>query len=204
MLELLAPTLAQAVRPQGRKEHTFPKNRLIYCAGSGGHAWRVVRGMVRLDCFTGDGACFAGIALPGDVIGVEARLFGNYDHEAHALTPCVLAPWGEVEIEMPSDFELQMRLAQARRNAAEALALRSGSAEDRMRRLFGLLQKSQPNAAKEQTVSLPSLRNISDITDLTVETASRIISRWRQQGWLGTRTRGKAILQWPGAATGMA
>lgn len=172
---------------------SIAKNELVYCSGAEGRAWQVVSGVVRLDRFIDDGPHFSGLALPGDVIGVEAAIFGRYADEAHALTPCVLVPWTP-EAAQESSNQWLSQLADHQRRFAQILNLRCGAVEERMRRLFALMQSRHPSA---NVLDLPSLRNISEVLDITIESASRVLSKWRQQGWLGARKRGKAEFQMP-------
>jgi CRP-like cAMP-binding protein len=159
--------------------HCFKRGQLIHKADSGSTAWRVASGVVRFDTVdaSGDAVAFAGMALDGDIVGAEALIFGCYSFRATALTPCELVPWpGPAQ----SDQESLLRaLALAERRAARVVALRSGDAVERIRRLIGLLLP-QP-AAAAASAELPTLRDMADITSLALETVSRALSRLRRQ-----------------------
>lgn len=175
----------------------FDKGRLLYCAGENGQAWRVLSGAVRLNDFAGEEMRFAGLAVAGDVIGIEALYDGRYGFEASALTACLVEPW-----QPGSDAigELQQLCRAAARQTAELLALRTDTAELRVLRLVDLLARGHGRSryADTSTLALPSLRNVAEITDLSMETVSRIISRWRQQGCdVAGRSRSGLRMRWP-------
>lgn len=163
----------------------------IYDADTAGIAWRVESGAVRLDRLVGDERHFAGIALKGDVIGAETLLFGRYAFEAHALGDCVIAPWLNADA-APSGERLLQTLAAAERRAADALALRYGEAVERVRRLFLLLAEPRPGQAT--LIPIPGLKDMAEMTGLTVETVSRVLGRFKKSGLLQKRGRHAGLL----------
>ncbi len=176
------------------RQQSFRKGANIYWAGADGAGWRVVRGLVRLDAQDHDGNGFAGMALPGDVIGIEALLHGKYRFSARALTPCELVPWrGDTGLD--AMVALLRLIEAAEQRTAEVVALRVGGADDRIARLLTLLRRGEPEGG--ESIALPSLRDIADITGLTVETSSRVICRLRREGYLGKRSKGSIAMAWP-------
>lgn len=162
---------------------TIARGRTIYLAGEEGTAWRVRSGAVRLDQ-PGPGAPqFAGLAQTGDVIGAETLLFGRYTFTARVLSPCVLEPWFTGQAE-PSGETLLVMLAAAERRMADVLALRSGKAGDRVRRLVEFMSSRLGKGRRSARLSLPRLKDIAEITDLTVETVSRTITHLGEEGAL--------------------
>ena len=150
----------------------------IYDAGSEGIAWRVKRGVVRLDTGKQHGnANFASLAIAGDIIGCESMLFGIYTFSASALTECELSPWPQGET-TNSGESLLHSLAQAQSRAADMIALRGGQATNRVLGLIDLL------GDEANRVVLPTRQNIADITDLRFETISRIIKGLERVGIL--------------------
>ncbi|MCK6389964.1 MAG: Crp/Fnr family transcriptional regulator [Azonexus sp.] len=153
-------------------------NEAIYLSGSEGLAWRVRKGVVRLDTTDRNGQrCFASLAVAGDIIGCETLLFGCYTFSASALTQCELTPWPEGDKAGAGDSLLDA-LAKAQRRAADLIALRGGQAIDRVLGLARLLADQAGN------VVLPSRQDIADITDLRFETISRIIKQLERAGTL--------------------
>jgi CRP-like cAMP-binding protein len=141
-------------------------------------AWRVKRGVVRLDTSKQHGdANFASLAIAGDIIGCESMLFGIYTFSASALTECELSPWPQGE-PGNSGESLLHSLAQAQSRAADIIALRGGQATDRV---LGLIRLLGDDANR---VVLPTRQNIADITDLRFETISRIIKGLERVGIL--------------------
>lgn len=153
----------------------------IHEAGAEGIAWRVASGAVRLDRVAAGGRSFAGLALRGDVIGAESMVFGRYSFEASAIGDCELEPWLPVGREV-SGASLLQTLAATERRAADALALRAGEAFDRVRQLCLLLARDRADGRRE--VTIPGLKDMAEITGLTVETVSRAMSQLRKSGML--------------------
>lgn len=180
----LHPGDSRRARPDNKPVIQYlDKGKLLYCEGQDGHAWRVVSGALRLNGFANDEPFCAGIAVVGDIIGSETLNGQNYAYEAAALTFCLVEPWHP-----NGEADLLALCAATPKRMADMLALRSGPSEVRVRRLVETLAQCQGPYADASTVPLPSLRNIGEITDLTLETVSRIFSRWRSQGYLtGTR-----------------
>jgi CRP-like cAMP-binding protein len=179
--ERTAGVMAGADRAQvGR---SVSRGKEIYLAGEAGPAWRVVSGTVRLDQPGPEGRQFAGLALTGDVIGAETLLFGRYTFTARALSPCVLEPWLAGD-DQPSGETLLGMLAAAERRMVEVLALRSGKAGDRIRRLFAFMSARLAQGRRSARLALPRLRDIAEITDLSIETVSRTITHLGAEGSL--------------------
>lgn len=178
-----------AATPHSRR---VAKGKLIYCIGQEGSAWQILHGSIRLNFFHNEELILAGVAVAGDVIGVEALLAGHYDFEAIAMTDCLIATWHPAE---PRGL-LKLLAAQTQRNAS-ALTLRVGTAEERVRQFLALLAAGQGRYADPETIHLPSLRNIGEITGLTIETVSRVLSRWRSLGLVSHRSRGSLHLALP-------
>ena len=160
----------------------FDRGQRIHEAGAMGFPWRVSRGVVRFDTTEVDDheLSFAGLAMEGDLVGAEVLMFGRFAHRATALTPCELEPWPG---HMGQDRDgLLQALARAEQRAADVVALRSGQAMARVCRLIQLLL---PRSASEpQRTDLPPLRDMAEITALTSETVSRMLSGLRRLGAL--------------------
>jgi DNA-binding transcriptional ArsR family regulator len=66
------------------------------------------------------------------------------------------------------------------RRSARVVALRSGQAVERIRRLLGVfLPQAAPAVFRTE---LPPLRDMAEITSLTIETVSRTLTGLRRQG----------------------
>lgn len=172
----LAASSSQASEYPRRKLRRGDKIHLQ--ATSGLCAWRVVSGYVRLDLMSPDEAMLAGLGLRGDIIGSEALISGKYEFEATALSDCELEAWFGPSASQPT-AALQL-LAHTTQRAAKVMALRSGLAASRIRRLISLLQQ----ADDADTLPLPDQRAMAEITGLTHETVCRVMAQMRHGGEL--------------------
>ena len=170
----------------------IPIGERIYTAGSEGIAWRVKSGAVRLDRVTAEGSNYAGLALRGDVIGAETLLYGKYSFAASAIGDCELEPWLAADKALSGESLLQT-LAAAERRAADALALRAGEAFERVRQLCLLLARYRDEGRKE--ITIPELRDMAAITNLTEETVSRAMSRLCRLGMLQRQGRRRGLMR---------
>ncbi len=164
--------------PPSRQSFEMQGTAELYRSGDPGQAWRLAQGIVRLDTTGSDGQrSFASLAIAGDILGCETMLFGAYTFTATALTDCRLDPWPEGST-APSGESLLASLAQAQRRAAELVALRGGQAK---LRVLGLMRLLADEAGR---VILPPRQDIADITDLRLETISRIVKQLEQSALL--------------------
>jgi CRP/FNR family nitrogen fixation transcriptional regulator len=177
---------------------SFACGQRIHSGGGRGGAWRVLSGSVRLDREEPTGEqSFAGLAVKGDIIGAESLLFDRYSFSATALAECVLAPWPEARSAAAGE-SLSRTLARAEQRAAEVIALRCGQAAERVRRLVLLLAHAPEDAAAahgDLQVVLPSRQDMAEITALTLETVSRMVSQLRQAGMLAPQRLGRHFSQ---------
>lgn len=156
---------------------------LLYCAGKTGSAWVLLEGSIRLDRpGVADEAGFAGLAIKGDILGAETLLLDSYTYSATALTACKLARWPGDAVQ-PEPAALLKALTNAERRGADAVALRCGEAASRVRRLIGLMAEALP-ARQISRLMLPALRDMADITALTIGTVSRILVQLQAEGLL--------------------
>lgn len=155
----------------------------IYKAGDDGLAWRVCLGAVRLDQHCEGETRFAGVAVAGDIIGAETLMFGRYTYTARALSEVTLEPWSSSLDEVAPGKLMQM-LSGIERRSVESIALRSGTAERRIGQLLGLIGRGLALGRSKVRVALPTLRDIAEITGLTIETVSRTIKSLRGNGEL--------------------
>lgn len=165
----------------GARSRNFAIGELIHAAGTRGTAWRIRSGAVRFDREGTGEHRFAGLALPGDILGAESLLYGTYAFDARALGDVELEPWLDGDA-VPSGESLLQMLAGLERRAAETLALRAGEALDRVRHLMLMLARDRGDGRRQ--VLIPGLRDMAEITGLTVETVSRAMSRLRKAGQL--------------------
>lgn len=167
--------------PPSLSRHT--RGSEIYRAGDDGVAWRVCLGAVRLDQHLEGETRFAGVAVAGDIIGAEVLMFGRYTYTARALSELTLEPWS-TSLDEVAPGKLMQMLAGIERRSVDSIALRSGTAERRIGQLLGLIGRGLALGRNKVRVALPTLRDIAEITGLTIETVSRTIKSLRGNGEL--------------------
>jgi CRP-like cAMP-binding protein len=199
MLQALhAPFIGRPSRPAHPLDNepplkplNLPAKAVLFDAHDWGKFYRLVSGIVRFDDDLDGCLQLAGIALPGDLLGAEVLLQGEYRYRARALTPCVIQPLKLRRQDSAESLLLPDMLRQQQRQAS-LLALRYGTAESRLEgalRLFSTGSWDDRDHGHALDVTLPTLRDLADMTDMSIETASRVLSRLRQQGVLVEVTR---------------
>lgn len=156
---------------------TVKARSLIHAAGALGGPGRLaclVRGVVALKLPEQQQLWFAGLALPGDLVGAESLYQGRFAFSAHALTPCVLRPWPEPGTPLSHGAVARLLVASQQR-MAELIALRRGPAQARVCRLILLL--SQGGA--DDDLVLPTLQDMAAMIDLAMESICREMTRLR-------------------------
>ncbi|MBW7862484.1 MAG: Crp/Fnr family transcriptional regulator [Rhodocyclaceae bacterium] len=183
------------IRPaSGSRVTTFTRGEDLFHAGEAGLAWRIRSGVVRLDRLGETGREFGGLALAGDVLGAETLLLGQYSFSARALTDVFIEPWASSP-EAATPHMLLQALSSSKERQADSLALRSGTPEHRISQLLAVMGRGLAHGQRIARVVLPQLRDIAEMTGLTVETVSRTISRLNRSGSLelGGTLRAKQV-----------
>lgn len=150
----------------------YEQGDLILEAGKSGLAYRVQQGVVKLVFPSGE---YAGLAITGDLLGCEAMLLGTYTFSAYALTACAVIAWNEEKL-VPDVGLFASLFSKVQNRAASLLAIRGGPASGRVVGLMKLLSD------RSGTVRLPSRQEIAEITDLRIETISRVIKGLETDG----------------------
>jgi CRP/FNR family transcriptional regulator, anaerobic regulatory protein len=162
----------------------------VYDRGTAGLAVYTVRsGVVRFERTTERGdRRIVRLAGRGDLIGQEALVQRPYADEAVACTPVQLCriprmliqDLVHVENRLPHELMLRWQLAL---DAAEAWVadLSTGPAR---RRLLRLLQRLSSLSETPDLIWLPRRDQMGAMLDMTVETASRLVSALRREGVL--------------------
>ncbi len=156
----------------------------VFLAGERGPVWRVVQGIVRLDRACGPLRQPVQLALPGDLIGVEALCGQAYQFSASALTRVRLEPLRSADgAEAPAAW-MQQALLQHLRRSQDMTQLRTGSVVQRLAHLLHLmglelpaLDRAQPGDADAIRQALPALREIALVIDAKTETVCRALAQ---------------------------
>jgi hypothetical protein len=146
--------------------------------------WRVAHGALRFDLVGAGVERFIQLVLAGDHLGVESLCGLPTLYRATAVTRCVLLRQAVVH-ETEQQALISTALTRQWCRAADTVALRSGSAGERVRQLLLLLSAGGSEADEGYTpMDLPRLTDLAAIVDVAPETVSRVISTWRQQAVL--------------------
>ncbi|MBT9499629.1 MAG: Crp/Fnr family transcriptional regulator [Burkholderiaceae bacterium] len=172
----------------------------VYDRGTAGLAVFTIReGLVRFERSSEHGdRRIVRIAGRGDLIGQEALLNRPYGDDAVACTEVQLCRIPRALIdqlaqgrdELPRELMLRWQRAL---DAAEAWVsdLSTGPAR---RRLLYLLRRLAEHAGADDTIWLPRREEIGAMLDMTIETASRLVSALRREGVLTLLPGRSAVL----------
>lgn len=162
----------------------------VVCLG-GNEVGRVAAGLLVLSTLDDEQVECPTLGCTGDWLGVE--------WQGQPSVPVSLTALTAVRITWPSALPaaatahntaslLRQALVQHKRRAAELLALRTGTAEQRCRQFLRLMAQAVPSPAqpKAQVTAkgapgdLPALKEIARLLDLAPETACRALARARK------------------------
>ena len=160
----------------------LPKGTILYGQGQPAAAMFTIRdGLIKLEQSLADGSCrIVSLLRPGDIVGLETSVAQDYEHSAVALLPSKLCriPRQTVE-QFSSQISAQLMgkwHSMMKRSHQCALELSTGSAKQRMARLFLILSHSQ-----SETFQLFSREDVGALLGITTETASRMVSSFKRQ-----------------------
>jgi hypothetical protein len=174
--------LMQAVtpsRPIARPSLTMKRKakQLIFASDEAVRPLKIMAGAVVLEDFQKNEPRFAGLALPGDILGWR---MSGLEMRARALVPTRLMVWDTAADELLRPEVVVDQLSIMRKRQADLLALRHGGAQERVVRLLQLLQ----DASVKSEVELPTLRDMSFITGIARESICRELAKLRELGAL--------------------
>lgn len=155
-------------------------------AGAIGPVWRVTRGVFRLERVSDEGVAFVQLALPGDLLGVEALCSERYSFSATAVVDSEAVP-----LALADDAARHRVLADAflqqQARTAEAVRLRSGTVASRVDHfLTTLAHATGVITQRVRDCDLPYLRDIAHIVDSAPESVCRAMG-----GLVAPRTRAR-------------
>lgn len=156
----------------------------VFRAGEHGPLWRVAQGLIRLDR-PGDTTVQAvQLALPGDLIGVEALCSQPYRLNAVAFTASRLERIVVDDRHLSREPLLQQALLQQQTRCLDMAALRTGTVSQRIAHLLRLLgfDRQPPlgdcgDCARTIRQSLPTLREVAQMVDAKTETVCRALAQ---------------------------
>lgn len=155
-------------------ERHFKRGETIYFCSFQGPLWVITQGLVRLDATDPSKVEeFSHLGLTGDVLGLETLTLGHYGFTARALTPCTLV------VQNTIDNPLEQMTHQLGLRLSQLMALRAGSAVERLQRFIRLITQSGRQPLGKDRQHMPLLADIAEITGLTIETVSRAFAQGR-------------------------
>lgn len=185
----------------------FVKAESVFFAGEAGPVWRVLEGIVRLDRDSGPTRQPVQLALPGDLIGVEALCERRYQFSATAFTACRLERMA-LDADSLRVPLLQQALLQHQDRSEDMTALRTGSVPQRITHLLCLMgldwrpdRRALNGEADAIRDALPTLREVAQVVDAKTETVCRALAqllppRSRKPGPV------RPVRDWSGVAPG--
>jgi CRP-like cAMP-binding protein len=146
---------------------------ILGLAGESAPVWRVKTGVFRLQRPCLGGQVDVQLALPGDVIGLEAMV-----QQVHAFTAVALLDASVEYVHLSDSASLHAVLleayAQQQRQMLDLVHLRSGPIAQRLKHLLTLLARTPEGTFKTlQRDDLPTLRDMAQIVDSALETVCR-------------------------------
>lgn len=155
----------------------------LFKPGESGPLWRVVEGTARLDRDNGPVRLPVLLALPGDLVGVEALCDQPYQFSAGAFTDCRFERV-PVAGEMERQALLRQALFQQQLRSHDMATLRTGSVTQRLSHLLRLMglpwqgaQVVDSAQADRVRAALPALRELAQMVDAKAETVCRALAQ---------------------------
>lgn len=147
--------------------------RILVESGQRATVWRVLSGVLRLERPSPDGQMLIQLALPGDLVGVEALCAQPHAYSATALTDCRVEAV-EITGELSHYATMAKGFLQQQRQALDMIRLRSGPIQQRLAYLLTVLGKDIDGRARPVLrEELPTLREMAQIVDSALETVCR-------------------------------
>lgn len=155
----------------------------FFRAGERGPLWRVVEGSLRLDRESEDTRLPVLLALPGDLLGVEALCDQPYQFTASAFTDARLEPV-PVTSEAECQALLRLALCQQQLRCHDMATLRTGSVLQRLTCLLRLMELPwqgvhavDDRQADALRAALPALKELAQMVDAKPETVCRALAQ---------------------------
>lgn len=169
--------------------HELAAGELLCEAGAVGVVWQLMSGALRLDSADGQ---FVQLLLPGDLVGVELLAASAYSYSARAVVPCTVR-YAQLVNDAERRMALLEGLMQQQRRLDHVVALRTGTAQDRLKHLLLLLAPDQDDWGRAGArCALPTLKDMAAILDTAPETVSRIFANLKRTQLLDVRERQSA------------
>lgn len=158
-----------------RRGHT------LLTAGAVGPVWRVTHGVFKLERAGLEGQTLVQLAMPGDLIGVEALCAEPYAFSVVALVAAQAQPL-HVSHELARYTTMGQGFLQQQRQTCDMHRVRTGPIGQRLAHLLTLLGKQADGRVLElDRKALPTLKEMARVIDSTFETVCRELNTLQAQ-----------------------
>lgn len=164
----------------GARKHR-PRSALVYEVGDRCDPMVLLEGFVLIESGNTGHGDVAWLALPGDLLAVEALLGLTQRGRARALVPCVVADVQGCDLAGWGDVLARAQVTQQQR-LADTARLLQGSAGERVRHLLTLLCTGSPNQGEACHCDIPVLADMARLINTAPETVSRVLGQFRRAG----------------------
>lgn len=203
MFATLTPAQVAAFAPRFRVDH-FDQNRVIFLEGDpADRLWLVQSGQVKIVKYSADGQeNLLEVIMPGEMFGGAGILFPTHPATAVAMFDATVLSLDREEycqiIRQYPDVALRIIgiLGERLRAAMHMRALSTDRVDTRVAHIL-LKLAAKTGEATEQgiRINLPLARqDIADMAGTTIETAIRIMSRFRKEGLALTEPGGYIVV----------
>lgn len=153
----------------------------VFVSGQTARLWRVVSGVLRLVQREHDAQHLMSLALPGDLLGIEALCQLPHQFSAEALTEVVLVPV-QPETEGERQQLMVAALLQQQQRSHDMAQLRTGPVLPRVANLLKVLGHTSALVGLSQDPDtlrngLPPLRELALVVDAKPETVCRALAQ---------------------------
>ncbi len=157
------------------------KGQTLLTAGAVGPVWRVTQGVFKLERAGLEGQTLVQLAMPGDLIGVEALCAEPYAFSVVALVAAQVQPF-HVSHELVRYTTMAQGFLQQQRQTCDMHRLRTGPIGPRLAHLLTLLGKQADGRVLElDRKALPTLKEMARVIDSTFETVCRELNTLQAQ-----------------------
>ena len=154
-------------------QRVLQSGQILVESGERAPVWRVLSGVLRLERPSANGQLLVQLALPGDLVGVEALCAQAHAFSASALTECQVEAV-DITGELSHYATMAKGFLQQQRQTLDMVRLRSGPIQQRLAYLLTILGKDIEGQVRPvHREELPTLREMAQIVDSAFETVCR-------------------------------
>jgi CRP-like cAMP-binding protein len=153
------------------------RGQTLLAAGAVGPVWRVTQGVFKLERPSLEGQTLVQLAMPGDLIGVEALCAEPYAFSVVALVNAQAQPQN-IGHELARYTTMAQGFLQQQRQTCEMHRLRTGHIAQRLAYLLVVLGKqADGRVLTVPRKDMPTLKDMARVVDSTFETVCRELNQ---------------------------